>query len=164
MSLNGSLVITDHICIIADGIITSYNGNGKRIYELAGLADIGRYRPRTVAGLREYCAVDRIIRQHLRYIVRCISTVMRETGITLEAVKPYRIADCFRYKTGHREYLHQPLTLSRSSIQSVYFASEGILQSPLGDSETVPTLGPSGTQDLLNCCVKNLLMNVSSHL
>ena len=35
-------------------------------------------------------------------------------------------------------------------------ASDGILRSPLGDSATLPTLGPSGRQERLNCCAKNL--------
>lgn len=36
-------------------------------------------------------------------------------------------------------------------------ASEGILQSPRGESETLPTLGPSGMHERLNCDAKNLL-------
>ena len=40
--------------------------------------------------------------------------------------------------------------------------SEGILQSPRGERETEPTLGPSGMQERLNCWVKNLLRKVSS--
>ncbi len=40
-------------------------------------------------------------------------------------------------------------------IQRVTFASEGMRQSPRGLSATVPTLGPSGRQDRLNCWVKN---------
>lgn len=46
---------------------------------------------------------------------------------------------------------------SASSIHSRTLASEGILRSPLGDNATLPTLGPSGRQDRLNCCAKNLL-------
>lgn len=56
------------------------------------------------------------------------------------------------------------ITLLRSSKNSVLQASEGILQSPRGDRDTEPTLGQSGRQDLLNCCAKNLLTNVLSHL
>ena len=33
-------------------------------------------------------------------------------------------------------------------------ASDGILQSPLGERLIEPTLGPSGRALLLNCCVK----------
>ena len=51
----------------------------------------------------------------------------------------------------------QPFYTSKSSNQSAADASDGIRQSPLGDSDTEPTLGPSGRQLLLNCCVKNLL-------
>lgn len=36
-------------------------------------------------------------------------------------------------------------------------ASDGIRQSPRGDSVTVPTFGPSGRQERLNCWAKNLL-------
>lgn len=35
-------------------------------------------------------------------------------------------------------------------------ASDGIRRSPLGDNATLPTFGPSGRQERLNCCVKNL--------
>jgi hypothetical protein len=50
-----------------------------------------------------------------------------------------------------------PFYTSKSSNQSAADASDGIRQSPLGDNDTVPTLGPSGRQLLLNCCEKNLL-------
>ena len=43
-------------------------------------------------------------------------------------------------------------------------ASEAMLQSPLGESPTVPTLGPSGMQERLNCCEKNLRQKTLSHL
>lgn len=33
-----------------------------------------------------------------------------------------------------------------------FFASDGILQSPRGESDTVPTFGPSGRHERLNCC------------
>ena len=39
--------------------------------------------------------------------------------------------------------------------------SEGIRQSPRGDKETVPTLGPSGRQLRLNCWAKKRLKKVS---
>ena len=42
-------------------------------------------------------------------------------------------------------------------------ASDGIRQSPRGDSVTEPTLGPSGTQERLNCWLKNRLVNTRSH-
>ena len=43
---------------------------------------------------------------------------------------------------------------SISSIQIRTDASLGILKSPLGDTATVPTFGPSGKQERLNCCEK----------
>ena len=43
---------------------------------------------------------------------------------------------------------------STSSIQRAETASEGILQSPRGERLTLPTLGPSGTQERLNCWEK----------
>ena len=46
--------------------------------------------------------------------------------------------------------------VSRIFIHFSTLASEGIRKSPLGDKATLPTLGPSGMQDLLNCCAKNL--------
>ena len=55
-------------------------------------------------------------------------------------------------------------TCSRSRIQLATHASLGIRQSPLGDSATVPTFGPSGRQERLNCCAKNLQQKVLSHL
>ena len=39
-------------------------------------------------------------------------------------------------------------------------ASEGMRQSPRGESDTVPTFGPSVEQLRLNCCVKNRRRNV----
>ena len=45
----------------------------------------------------------------------------------------------------------EDLSSSISSSQSALDASEGIRQSPLGESETEPTLGPSGIQERLNC-------------
>lgn len=41
--------------------------------------------------------------------------------------------------------------VSNSSIQIAAEASLGIRKSPLGDTATVPTFGPSGRQDRLNC-------------
>ena len=52
---------------------------------------------------------------------------------------------------------------SASLSQSAETASLGIRQSPRGDSVTVPTLGPSGRQERLNCCVKKRRTNVVSH-
>ena len=62
----------------------------------------------------------------------------------------------------YRRYF--PASFSRFCIHNATHASLGILQSPLGDNATVPTFGPSGRQDLLNCCEKNLQQNVRSHL
>lgn len=45
---------------------------------------------------------------------------------------------------------------SASSSQSAAEASEGIRQSPRGESDTEPTFTPSGAQLRLNCCAKNL--------
>lgn len=45
----------------------------------------------------------------------------------------------------------------RSSIHNFTQASEGIRQSPRGESVTLPTFGPSGRQERLYCCAKNLL-------
>ena len=47
--------------------------------------------------------------------------------------------------------------ISIPSSQITAEASLGMRRSPLGESATVPTFGPSGRQDLLNCCAKNLL-------
>ena len=41
-----------------------------------------------------------------------------------------------------------------SSSQSAAEASEGMRQSPRGESETEPTFTPSGRQERLNCCEK----------
>ena len=47
----------------------------------------------------------------------------------------------------------------KSSSHSLTEASLGMRQSPRGDRETDPTLGPSGRQLLLNCCEKKRLKN-----
>ncbi len=41
--------------------------------------------------------------------------------------------------------------VSNTSIQTASQASLGILRSPLGEMDTVPTFGPSGRQERLNC-------------
>ena len=48
-------------------------------------------------------------------------------------------------------------SFSASSIHSLAQASDGMRRSPLGDSATLPTFGPSGRQERLNCWEKNLL-------
>ena len=53
--------------------------------------------------------------------------------------------------------------LSASLSHSADTASDGIRQSPRGESVTVPTFGPSGRQERLNCCVKKRRMKVVSH-
>lgn len=54
-----------------------------------------------------------------------------------------------------RTFLHHRHSHSFNHI--LYDASLGILQSPRGDKETLPTFGPSGRHERLNCWVKNLL-------
>ena len=51
--------------------------------------------------------------------------------------------------------------LSASLSHSADTASDGIRQSPRGESVTVPTFGPSGRQERLNCWAKNRRKNVS---
>ena len=51
------------------------------------------------------------------------------------------------------------MSFNHSSLE----ASLGILQSPLGLSETEPTFGPSGRQERLNCWAKKRRQNVDSH-
>ena len=51
-------------------------------------------------------------------------------------------------------------SFSNSSSHTSEQASLGILQSPLGERATVPTFGPSGRQERLNCWVKNLRQKV----
>ena len=53
-----------------------------------------------------------------------------------------------------RGRLHFYFSSANSSSHSFTEASLGILQSPLGDSVTDPTFGPSGRQLRLNCCEK----------
>ena len=53
--------------------------------------------------------------------------------------------------------------LSASLSHSADTASDGIRQSPRGESVTVPTFGPSGRQERLNCCVKKRRIKVVSH-
>ena len=52
-----------------------------------------------------------------------------------------------------KEYLNYSLGID--SNHPAGSASEGIRQSPRGDRLTVPTFGPSGTHDRLNCWRKN---------
>ena len=50
---------------------------------------------------------------------------------------------------------HSQLRLSSSASHRRELASEGIRQSPRGDRQMLPTFGPSGKHDLLNCWAKN---------
>ena len=52
---------------------------------------------------------------------------------------------------------------SHSFNHNVLLASLGMRQSPRGESDTLPTLGPSGRQERLNCCEKKRRQNVVSH-
>ena len=52
--------------------------------------------------------------------------------------------------------------LSSSFIHTANDASDGIRRSPRGESVTVPTFGPSGIQERLNCWMKKRLTNVFS--
>ena len=52
--------------------------------------------------------------------------------------------------------------LSASLSHSADTASDGIRQSPRGESVTVPTFGPSGRQERLNCCVEEAAHRRSS--
>ena len=61
--------------------------------------------------------------------------------------------------------IHQ-FPMPRSCL-SPYFvqspASEGIMKPPLGERPTVPTAGPSGRQERLNCWVRKRFKNVPRH-
>ena len=47
--------------------------------------------------------------------------------------------------------------LLTSSSQTLELASDGILNPPLGEREKSNTFTPSGKQERLKCCAKNLL-------
>lgn len=53
------------------------------------------------------------------------------------------------------------ITIMTYYYQLLESASDGIIKSPLGETLTVPTLGPSGAQFLLNWLLKNRLMKLS---
>ena len=53
---------------------------------------------------------------------------------------------------------------SSSRSHSAAEASEGMRQSPRGESETEPTFGPSGIAERLNCCAKKRRKKTRSHL
>ena len=63
----------------------------------------------------------------------------------------------FRPQQGGRNNILFGHNFSSSSSHSCAEASEGMRQSPRGESETEPTLAPSGMQERLNCWEKNLL-------
>ena len=44
--------------------------------------------------------------------------------------------------------------VASSASHRAFTASEGSFKSPRGDTETAPTLGPSGRQERLNCWAK----------
>ena len=54
------------------------------------------------------------------------------------------------------QYIFGYSSPSNSFIQTATHASDGMCKSPRGDTPTLPTFGPSGKQERLNCCAKNL--------
>lgn len=69
----------------------------------------------------------------------------------------YRIMRAAFLRNNPQTLLHYfSSNASISSNQMRPQASDGILRSPLGDTAIVPTFGPSGRQERLNCCEKNL--------
>lgn len=76
--------------------------------------------------------------------------------VSLQNVNNLRIP-CRRlcYVAAIGRYIHIISSISLSHILQT--ASLGILQSPLGERLIVPTFGPSGMQERLNCMEKNLL-------
>ena len=52
--------------------------------------------------------------------------------------------------------VEENVRLARSMESVSYTHLLGILRSPLGESATLPTFGPSGRQERLNCWAKNL--------
>ena len=67
------------------------------------------------------------------------------------------------YTNGVSLSIYSSQIFSISSSHILLEASLGIRQSPLGDNVTVPTFGPSGRQERLNCWEKNLFINTFSH-
>lgn len=61
------------------------------------------------------------------------------------------------YNVSNSAIRTEAYNVSSSAIQMETQASLGIRRSPLGDTATLPTFGPSGRQERLNCCAKNLL-------
>ncbi len=53
-------------------------------------------------------------------------------------------------------FMHYGVIVSRSFIHIATEASLGMRQSPRGERATLPTFGPSGRQERLNCWEKNL--------
>lgn len=61
---------------------------------------------------------------------------------------------CFSYSFSFQRPSYSACSPSISFSHSVAQASEGMRRSPLGDTATLPTFGPSGRQERLNCCWK----------
>mgnify|MGYP002512407217 CR=1 FL=1 len=72
---------------------------------------------------------------------------------------PLRILDC-KVDAGNEILKNAPKTIDYLNEEND--ASDGILQSPLGLNEILPTFGPSGKQERLNCWLKNRLKKVRS--
>ncbi len=143
---------------------------------------------RLAARLREFCQIDKIrIRFTLRRThsraalsVICFANASSPKGRAKKPVRTVRLtnqsdshtdflAGCsFRHGLRRATFLReeglsQLYSCSHCCIHRALTASDGILQSPRGDSVTVPTFGPSGRQERLNCWIKNRRTNVVSH-
>ena len=140
------------------------------------------------ARLREFCQIDKIrIRFTLRRTrsraalsVICFANASSPKGRAKKPVRTARLTnqgdshtdlfEGYSFRHGLRratflreEGLSQLYSCSHCCIHRALTASDGILQSPRGDSVTVPTFGPSGRQERLNCWIKNRRTNVVSH-
>ena len=83
-------------------------------------------------------------------------TIMKARGIKLSKIKDKEERKYWEHLKREYKIPYAYYNNSSSSIQIRTHASEGIIKSPRGDTESVPTFGPSGKQERLNCCAKNL--------
>ena len=72
----------------------------------------------------------------LVWLIACINSLVKLITLLLKLDFIYSFSNAFIHKAAE--------------------ASLGMRKSPLGETDTLPTFGPSGRQDRLNCCVKNL--------
>lgn len=106
---------------------------------------------------------DQQLRDVLRLQRRLAAAMVGELSVALRPVAQSRLAAAAPERaSGPRFRPAGTAAYSSSRSQAAFDTSLGMRQSPRGDRLTVPTFGPSGNTERLNCCSKKRSTNTRS--